>query len=237
MSITNLHINLTQPPSEQHLQYLQNLPDHHKSKVLAALAGHEGQIKSSPALDLSIHQFGRIPTKESVDLAAKNCYESIRKREKVESNMINLAEAVAVRAIEEGSGQQDAAEELIFLAARSIKGEQCKDHPNYKSPCRVPARVHREFAEAIGDLEDALAGPTYSNKAKFALGKLFSAYPKQYAFLRMFTSPTNLTTNELQEELEEMWCHQCENFEDCDCWDVSSKSWQRHSKGCGLYAL
>ena len=236
MSITNLHINLTQSPSQQHLNYLQNLPNHQKSKVLAALAGHEDQIKSFP-LDLNIDRSGRVPTKEELDIAAEDCYESIRKREKAESNIINLAEAVAVRAIDEGSGQQDAAEELIFLGARSIKGEHCKNHPNYKSPCRVAARVHRQFAEAIGDLEDALAEPTYSDKAKFALGKLFSVYPKQYAVLRMLTSPTNLTTNELQEELGEMWCHDYEDYEDCDCWDVSGKSWQRHTKGCGLYAL
>jgi hypothetical protein len=201
------------------------------------LAGPGDRIKST-LLDLNIDRLGRISTKEELDKAIKDCYNSICMSEKVEDYTTALIEAIAVRAIEEGNGQQDAAEQLIFLAARMIKGEQCENHPNYKSPCRVAGRIHRQFAEALMDLRDVDAKSTYSDKARFALGKLFLVYPKQYALLRIMMSlEPDQPTSDLQEEFEEMWCHQYEDHEDCDCWDVDYKSWQRHTKGCGLYAL
>jgi hypothetical protein len=248
MSNTNLHINLAQPPSEQLIKYLQNLPSHQKARVLAALAGPEDRIKSilldfhnSILFDFQLDQPGPTLTKEELTIAIKDCYKSIVLNRMDWNYASAIIGAVNERAFNNPSWAHEGAEQLIFLAARLIKGEGCEDHPTYKSPGGSGAGCHRDFADAIGDLEELGAEKeefTYSDKARFALDKLLLMYPDEYAVVPICGSAReSLRTSHLQEEFEQMWCHDNEDCRDCDCWDVDSGSWQGHGKGCVLYSL
>jgi len=76
-----------------------------------------------------------------------------------------------------------------------------------------------------------------SNKASFALGKLYSVRPKDYAEFRIFESFNSApSTDDYQEQFQEMWCH---DQEDCQggCWDENRNVFEGHSKGCHLYPL
>ena len=240
MSITNFHIDLTQLPSEEHLKYLQKLPKHQKSRVLAALAGPEDQIKTT-LLNDKIARPGRVLAKEELFIALQDCYQSICLNRFEVAYAIAIVDALTDRASTRSKWAQEAAEQVIFLAARLIKGEGCEDHSDYESPSRMWAGVHKDFADAIANLEDVGRKQgvwIYSDKARFCLGKLSSGYPSQYLLIQTFGAARNgPTTNELQEELDEMWCHDNENCENCSCWDHGYKSWQGHAKPCSLYAL
>ena len=236
----NFNIDLTQSPSEQQIKYLQYFPSYHKSRIVAALAGPEERIKSI-LLDLQINRPGRILTKEELTIAIKDCYKSIC-LDRMEWNYCRaIIGAVTDRAFTDTSWAREAAEQLIFLAARLIKGEDCGDHPNYESPGHLWAGVHQDFADGIGDLEEIGQGKgefTYSDKARFALDKLSLLYPKQYAVAPMCGPPQDIPgTGNLREEFEQMWCHDNEKCRKCNCWDIDNGSCQGHEKGCALYSF
>jgi len=191
MSITNFHIDLTQLPSEEHLKYLQKLPKHQKSRVLAALAGPEDQIKTT-LLNDKIAQPGRVLTKEELFIALQDCYHSICLNRFEVAYAIAIVGAVTDRASTRSKWAQEAAEQVIFLAARLIKGEGCEDHSDYESPSRMWAGVHEDFADAIANLEDVgrkQGDWIYSDKARFCLGKLSSSYPSQYLLIQRLALP------------------------------------------------
>ena len=157
-----------------------------------------------------------------------------------ETYAIAIVGALAERAAHNKEGLQEAVEQLVFLAARMVKGEGCQHHPEYESPCKGSGGIHPFFEYALENLHMALddegSSWSYSSKAEFALLKLKSIHPGVYAFLKAGGVKSSMS-RDLWEQYEEMWCHDHEECSGCGCWDAGNLSSEGHIKGCSLYPL
>jgi len=142
MSNTNLHINLNQPLSKQHIQYLQNLPDH-QGESSRRLGPSRGAHQVDPTQRQNRPtRSSPYSTKEELALAVQDCYKKICSNRTEVTYMVAIKEAVVDRVYYDGTGIQEAAEQLIFLASRVITGEGCADHVEYESPTHGTEGIH-----------------------------------------------------------------------------------------------
>jgi hypothetical protein len=151
-------------------------------------------------------------------------------------------------------GVAGAMEQLILLASRMVKGEECLwCEEEYVSPTRGPAELHQQFAQAMKKL-DAISQErgiqwTMSTRSQFALDRLGSIDHTNYGPVQYLLEHGSYRVNPDNKMYQTMWCHDNVNWYDgqeeklkhtCHCWDNGMEGchekycyWGEHGDGAG----
>jgi hypothetical protein len=251
MGNSTLLIDPSQGPTKELLQYLRDLPVQHKAMIMDAV---EDPIKKAKTAVLM--NTGAIlppkPTKEQINLTVRDCYNDIVQG-KVYENYIEAIHDTIVSSYKENRyGEKEGVEQLVSLASRLVKGEECLECMiSFQSPTRGSDVLHRVLCEGIhkivGDERDADKQWSLSLKSRSALDKLCRIFPTPYRPLRYLLGKKNPWSR----MYETMWCHvnvhsigghgkddKGEQKMICKCWDegyegVHCKTcyWGEHGEG------
>jgi hypothetical protein len=190
-------------------------------------------------------------TKQDIALVVQDCYSDICKQKVNEAYIMVVIEGI-VRYMDEnatkGEDVKEGVEQLLRLAARTIKGEDCNEcGEEYESMSAVSDELHVHVVQAIQQLEHIGQERDYQwslgDKPKYSLDKLSSEYFPYHQLLHLGTA-NDLYPNRVQ-QFEEMWCHKPREadstvgryqYDTCTCWDREDGSEELgHVKYCPDY--
>ena len=192
-----------------------------------------------------------ILSKEQIALVVEDCFNDIANKKIDGPYIAAVIEGVGMY-IESKKNQDEevknGVEQLLALASRTIKGEQCPGcGDQYCSGSGVSPTIHRLFFhtifEMMGPPQTQPSTWTLSHRARFSLNKLCDAFDDIYGELRYIIKVEAGTMDgEFQGQLEEMWCHHpWDEYDDarydgCGCWDKwSAYGGYGHLEGCWGY--
>jgi hypothetical protein len=211
MGNSNSRIDPSQEPTKEQLKYLQNLPAKHRAMIIDALDETTEKAKA-----VIVHHYtpsAIIPTKKQIGLTYQDCYAEIARGNADENYVFSVIHALVYQANNSGylNGKevQEAVEQLINLASRLVKGEQCSECDiDYTSPNRLSTGVQEDAASGMMEIVDEARENDVlwelGYKSKFALAKLSSIFPTPYQPLQYLIQDEN-KKNVLYET---MWCHE-----------------------------
>jgi len=218
----------TNPSARPDLQYLIDLGADEKAWVLAVL-GNDPLKKARAILSSSkVNKPGSLFTRKELAWAVDDVIKSFGTHTAVDEDyIINLIEGIVERVREEG-GINEAMEQVISLAARMIKGEDCQECGSleYEPPIRGSSDLVDEFVNALARLVQ-ISGEqgmnlVFSTKANFSIAKLATIYDER--FWLPIIGDVYMDADEM-EVMEEMWCHE----KGCSCWDYFCR-YDEHSE-------
>lgn len=183
-------------------------------------------------------------TEQQIDLVLADCYAEVSSGHADEDYMKAAIYAVIIQTVITATKSEvikKRVESLLAIAAISIKGMNCSacSDRKYYSSCMVSLDLHEYIVDAIQSLLDLnIDEPSkwsLSYQAKFSLDKLCLMYD-DYLPLRycsVYHKRDQRGMEDVQKSLEEMWCHQAGDEDDCcRCWD---EAWITENVGHGKY--
>jgi hypothetical protein len=194
------------------------------------------------------------PTKAEMTSVFEDCYVDIANRKVDGPYIMAVIDGIGWRVSACGNKPEDVkegVEQLLALAARTIKGEGCAScgDKTYCSGSGVSPTIHEDFVECIFEMVSSCQIPPINHRAKFSLDRLcavFGIYHQLRDQLTYLAADNWGGQEEAQEQLEGIWCHRPydysreERVSGCRCWDAewySYSSSHYHSKGCWGYCL
>jgi hypothetical protein len=236
--------------SEEQLQYLQGLIDYRQRLYI------QKELQESPSKEINLDSLVRTIERSKhecysyrrVDLAFNKCYANICAGCPDDESIIETVEMIVDKVDErmtlaKGEEIRTAVEQMIFLAARLVKGEACEEcKSGYRSPNPGSARLHELVVDGIECIEEIGKdlGLKWSLSAKgvFALNKLCFIFLIYYSSIQYLSLPHYFDYQQYQgieEGLDESWCHDLEEAPNCHCWDKDSMDLiGGHAKHCAL---
>jgi len=212
MGNSNSLIDPSHEPTNQQLQYLRDLPPKHKTMIKNTVDDPTEKAKTA----VLMHGGGMVPpkpTKEQITLAYQDCYYDIVKGKVDENYIDSIRHAVVSYLLKDGriyeKSVQEAVEQLLYLASRMVKGENCLECGiDYTSSIRGSDELHEILAEGVGEIvrhaKEVGVEWSLGFKSEFALNKLSSIFPAYYQPVRYL-----LRNSRSRCPLyETMWCHE-----------------------------
>jgi len=234
-SVSPAHAAFAKEIHDEQLAHFQSLPLEQQNVVLGVAGLDATQRAKKIILNRRIEDTSLLLTEDDIKLAVEDVLENIRDGTLNDTYFNSVIDVIIDRAVEDaptrGHGVQGAAEQLLSIAARMVKGEKCECEECGPAVSHRPTNVHDWVVMGLKELEEVTQKLDLdwqlNERGRFSLLKLSTVNEREYREVKHLAD-----TSERQDyrELRQMWS--LEN-EDCDCWDEVGGA--KHAMWCEMY--